>query len=90
MTKYVIQDMVFSPNGKQLVSTSSSIGGGQLILWDVVTGAPIGEPEYNGMIASVEFSPDGKTFISSSASNGVQLWDADPRKLGKSLLHRQP
>ena len=80
--------VAFSPNGSILASgySSGSIDG-VIILWDLATGQPIGQPIIGdrgwnriGQISDLDFSPDGKFIISASNTDGqLILWDMDPR-----------
>jgi WD40 repeat protein len=50
---------------------------GEIILWDVASGQPIGQPllGHSNAINSVTFSQDGRTLVSGSADGSVILWD---------------
>jgi WD40 repeat protein len=65
-----IATVVFSPDGKILISS-----GDEIILWDVETGQPIGQPLRGTGILT--FSSDGKT-LASAGGEGIILWDLDP------------
>ena len=73
-------DVVFSPDGKMLASGNAD---GTIILWDVKTRQPIGQPlqGHSAYVSSVAFSPDGKTLASSSADGTIILWDVETQQI---------
>ncbi|MEP6896284.1 MAG: WD40 repeat domain-containing protein, partial [Chloroflexota bacterium] len=82
-----VLSVAFSPidGGKTLASGS---GDGTVILWDVATGKPIGQPltGHASGVSSVAFSPDGKTLASGNADHTVILWDiATGKPIGQPL-----
>ena len=68
---FPVTQVVFSPNGKTLV-TVGGVGGARL--WDLATHAQIGTPLGSGVIAAA-FSPDGKTLATVGTDSNVRLWD---------------
>ena len=79
-----INSVAFSPDGKTLASGV----GYTIILWDMVTKRPIGQPlmGHTAFVSSVAFSPDGKTLASSSFDNTVILWNvATQQPIGQAL-----
>lgn len=68
--------MVFSPDGKRLVSGSVDE---TVKIWDVASGQEtLTLNEHKNKVCSVAFSPDGKQLVSGSLDNTVKLWDARP------------
>ena len=80
-----VRSVAFSPDGQTLASASWD---NTIILWDVTTGQPIGQPltDHRDMVQSVAFSPDGKMLASASKDNTIILWDvATGQPLGQPL-----
>jgi WD40 repeat protein len=50
--------------------------GGAVILWDPVSGKPIGQPlfEHHAEISALAFSPDGRSFASRDLDGVLRLW----------------
>ncbi|BAY17312.1 WD-repeat protein [Anabaenopsis circularis NIES-21] len=78
----VIECVVFSPDGKKLVSSS---GIEQTIrLWNFQTGKQdycISTTDYGCYPSSIAFSPDGKTLASNSYEHNIQLWNVKTGEL---------
>jgi WD40 repeat protein len=77
-TDYDCSSIVFSPDGKTLASGARDA----VILWDMETLQPIGQPligSVDSKVLSIAFSPDGKTLASGSNDNTVILWNLDPQ-----------
>jgi WD40 repeat protein len=93
-TVYAVEGVAFSPgaadtykgpSGHILASTTT---GGKIILWDVETGQPLGDPltGHTSAVSSLAFSPDGQTLVSGSEDQTVGLWDvATGQPLGLPL-----
>jgi WD40 repeat protein/serine/threonine protein kinase/tetratricopeptide (TPR) repeat protein len=78
--------MAISPDGRRLATGSRK---GEVRLWDVATGTPIGSPALiaNAEALAVTFSRDGKSFLV-CAEKRVQRFDAlGGQAIGKPLLH---
>lgn len=83
--KSEVWGVAFSPDGRTIASASTDES---VILWDVATRQPRGEPltGHRAEVWDVAFSPDGKTLASGSSDNTVILWDVASRKpLGAPL-----
>lgn len=79
-----IYSMVFSPNGKQIVTGSFDK---TVKVWDAITGKEIrtltGPQGHKQMVLNVAVSPNGSLIASGSADNSANLWDypmSDPIK----------
>jgi WD40 repeat protein len=69
----------FSPGGTVLATTG---WGGQILLWDVVSGKQIGRIDAhvaNGhrMVLGLDFSADGRFLVSASTKGQVKLWSTE-------------
>jgi WD40 repeat protein len=90
-------DVAFSHDGRTLVTTSED---GTLILYDLTTRQPIGDPliDGNGVPYAATFTPDDRTLLASDSSatpGQVVAWDIDPNSwqreacaiAGRNLTH---
>jgi WD40 repeat protein len=69
-----VWSIAFTPDGEQLVTGR---GGGDVLIWDVATGQPAGDPLYahpDGVLA-VAISPDGTLLATGGGDWQVRLWD---------------
>ena len=81
----LLGNVAFSPDGKVLASESVD---NTIILWDVATRQPLGEPlkGHSGGVTLVAFSPDGRLLASGSDDMTILLWDVATRQpLGAPL-----
>jgi len=78
-----VHSVAFSPDGKTLASGNWDH---TIILWDVETRQPIGQPlTVSNNVLSIAFSKDGK-ILASSSSTEIILWDVETRRpLGPPL-----
>jgi WD40 repeat protein len=69
-----VNSVAFSPDGQTLASGSVD---DSIILWNVASGKPIGQPlaAHTSFVLSVSFSPDGKTLVSGDRNKTIILWD---------------
>lgn len=73
-TEY-ISDLVFSPDGKILASSSRDR---TIRLWNVDSGTELHKlTGHNTYIYSIAFSPDGSTLASGSENGKIRLWDVN-------------
>jgi WD40 repeat protein len=86
-----ICSVVFSPNGRTLVSGSQDK---TIKLWDAASGCQLRSLSgHSSYVTSVAFSPDGRTLASAGIDMTIRLWDAanggEQRMLGEhsSYVH---
>ena len=84
----LVFSLAFSPDGKTLASGASGLSDKTIILWNVATGQPIGQPlqGHTDTVTSIVFSPDGKMLASGSYDHNIILWDLSTRQpIGQPL-----
>jgi WD40 repeat protein len=71
-----IWSLAFSPDGQLL---ASGRGGGDILIWDVATQKPIGQPlnAHTGTAMAVAISPDGKILATGGGDWLIRLWEMD-------------
>src|SRR5215470_6807580 len=80
---------VFSADGRRILTASADK---TARLWDVATGAPIGEPmRHDDEVVDAAFSPDGARVVTASKDRTARLWDAATLKpVGEPMRHEHP
>lgn len=79
----VVSSVVFSPDGKTLVSGSSDR---TIKFWSVKTGRQLRSlNSRSGRLSSVTFSPDGETLASGGEESPINLWDVKTGRFIKAL-----
>ena len=69
----IVWNVVFSPDGRWLVSTHAD---GAVLIWDVAERRRVANfNEHSGSVRAVAFAPDGKSVASASEDRTVTLWD---------------
>lgn len=67
----VVDDMVFSPDGKAIVTADDA----DVRMWDTATGRLLASyPGHTDVVTSLAFSPDGRAFASGDASGVTRQW----------------
>jgi WD40 repeat protein len=78
--KFRVRLAELSPDGKILAAGGGDTRGGELKLWDAVTGKEIASlPGYTNSPYLLAFSADGKR-LASGGQGPVQVWDVNARK----------
>ena len=72
--------VAFSPNGKVLAAGGND---GRIILWDLGTRQPIGQPltGQGSSILSLSFSPDGSMLAAGSSDQNIIVWNVGTRQM---------
>ena len=74
-----IYSLAVSPDGKTLVTGSGDSGEriGRAMIWDAMTGRPLGRPlHHQDIVTSIAFSSDGLRILTGSLDATVRIWDA--------------
>ena len=75
----VVHSVVFSPDGRMLVS---GLDNGGVELWEVETGTKVAMFEgHSDRVTSVVFSPDGTRLASGSKGQVIKLWNVAKREV---------
>lgn len=88
---HIMESMMFSSDNQLLVSSDSS---GNIILWDVINGSPIGAPfavnqfvqafgerRFSSIARNGQLSPDGKFIISMNTDGTITIFDISVESL---------
>ncbi len=95
--EYLLRSVAFSPDGRYLLTGSfqwgaawKEVGRGDLILWDVETGAMIRRFDETRVVMDIAFSPDGRWAVTTTGEYGspvpaesgyLSLWDVSTGQL---------
>ena len=81
--EFFVESVVFSPDGKTLVSASYDK---TIKIWDAATGTHLRTLEgHSKSVSSMAFSPDGLTLASGSHDDTVKLWNMVTGTLQQTL-----
>jgi hypothetical protein len=83
------QALVFSPDGRRLLTLSNSGGTGEAIVWDVAAGTPVITLTHGGFIHAGGFSADGSRLMTATDERdvNVRIWNVDGGTLALSGRH---
>lgn len=76
---FMVDKVVWSPDGRHIVSLGGHSTGRQMVLWEASSGKELHEFAVEGSVCGASFSPDGKT-LAAGDRHGVGLWDVASRK----------
>ncbi len=75
-----ITSVAWSPNGT-IIASGSGFSGGQIRLWDVVSGDLVGTLEgHTSWICQLTFSTDGLLLYSAGGDQTIRIWDVEQRR----------
>jgi WD40 repeat protein/tetratricopeptide (TPR) repeat protein len=81
--------LVFSPDGRRLLTLSNPDGRGEATIWDIATGARVIALKHGGRVTAGGFSTDGARLITASAERDINLrvWNIDRGTVAFSGRH---
>jgi WD40 repeat protein len=81
-----VHSVVFSLDGKSLISGGESLGSGSIRIWQVATGKSIRELG-DALIGSWDLAlfPDGRTLADAGDDNHIRIWDLHTKKLIREI-----
>ncbi len=82
-----IESILFSPDGKQLLSASADRSAR---VWDLDGGSSVDFDDHRGAVNAVRLSPDGSLVLTVSDDKKARLWDASSGLLLYEALHDGP
>jgi WD40 repeat protein len=88
-----VLDIAFSPDGKQLASTSYAIGSKQtpIEFWDISSSVPSRKLDINPHFASsLVFSPTGEQLISSNLDGIIDFWNVQTSQKERTIKTNLP
>src|SRR6185312_11693233 len=69
----------FSPDGRFVLTTSSTEDHTYAQVWDATTGQSVTTPIWHtGSISSASFNPDNRRFVTTSDGDGARVWNLKP------------
>jgi len=69
--------IAISPDGTKLITDSFHAAKGNVLLWDIASGAYRECTGHTKQINALAFSPDGKYFVSASGDKTIKKWSAE-------------
>ena len=85
----IVRPLVFSPDGRRLLTVSNPGRKGEATLWDIATGAPVITLEHGGDVTAADFSADGARVMTATAERdtNLRIWNIDRRTVTVSGSH---
>jgi len=81
--------LVFSFDGRTLVTGAGNNASNAVRIWDVATGTQLRSLDgLSNQVASVAYSPNGKTVAIGTYSGAIKLWDTTTSEIRELIGHR--